>query len=141
MPINYIEKSFRLHREVSEQGHSLSKLDGEWVSSDDVEVQAIIDSYDALAEAQADARARVAIEASKRVAAIYPFINPEKEEALGLYQFTADLLTHLNATAGLTGNLATFQAIRSTAQAKIAEINALTTWEECDDYNETTGWE
>ena len=142
MAINYIEKSFRLHREIREQGHSLSKLDGEWVSSDDVAVQAIIDSYDALAEAQADAKARVGIEASKRVAEVYPFINPEKEEAIGLVQFAQDLYASIktNAQEVLPARLQTLLTIRNTAIAKNAEIDALTAWEECDAYDATVGW-
>ena len=140
MAINYIEKGHRLHLAIGEAGHSLSQIDGVWISSDDVAVQAIIDAFDALPEAQADARERVKIEATKRTAELYPFINPEKDEALGLYQFTADLLTHLNATSGLTGNLLAFQTIRNTAQTKIAEINALTDWQQADSYDATIGW-
>ena len=44
--INYTEKGIGLHKAIQEAGHSLSQVDGEWVSSDDDAVQAIIDSFD-----------------------------------------------------------------------------------------------
>ena len=124
MAINYTEQGHRLHRLIRESGYTLVQRDGVWLSSDDVAVQAIIDGYDALSEAQADAKARVGIEASKRVAEVYPFTSIAPAARLAL-----------------PNRLQTVADIRDTAIAKNAEIDALTTWEECDDYNETTGWE
>jgi hypothetical protein len=43
--INYIEKGIGLHNMIEESGHTLSNLDGVWVSDDDVVVQGIIDAY------------------------------------------------------------------------------------------------
>lgn len=139
---NYIEKGIRLHRAIRNAGYSLSQVDGVWISSDDTAVQAIIDSYDALPEAKADARQRVVLEASRLVAEIYPFINPEKEEAIGLYNFTTDmyLTTVAQARQPLSGRLLDFRDIYDTAQAKISEVNALATWQQCDAYDATIGW-
>jgi len=47
MAINYIEKGYGLHQEISRQGHSLSEINGVWMSSNDDAVQAIIDNYTA----------------------------------------------------------------------------------------------
>ena len=142
MAINYIEKSIRMHNALGEIGHWLINRNGVWESSDDVIVQEFIDSYNPLSEAQADAKARVGIEASKRVAEVYPFINPEKEEAIGLVQFAQDLYASIktNAQEVLPARLQTLLTIRNTAIAKNAEIDALTAWEECDAYDATVGW-
>lgn len=142
MAINYTEQGHRLHKFIRESGYTLVQRDGVWLSSDDVAVQAIVDGYDALSEAKADAKARVGIEASKRVAEVYPFINPEKEEAIGLVQFAQDLYASIktNAQDVLPARLQTLLTIRNTAIAKNAEIDALTTWEECDAYDATVGW-
>ena len=50
--INYIEKGQGLHSAITEAGHWLMQVDGQWESSDDVAVQAIIDSYDPLPKVQ-----------------------------------------------------------------------------------------
>jgi hypothetical protein len=45
MTINYAEKGIGLHQAIAAAGHALAQIDGAWVSSDDVAVQAIIDDY------------------------------------------------------------------------------------------------
>lgn len=47
--IKYKEKGYGLHQAIVKAGHSLREENGIWISSDDVAVQAIIDSYDAVA--------------------------------------------------------------------------------------------
>ena len=46
--IIYTEKGYGLHKEIAEKGYSLVQRSGEWISSDDVAVQAIIDSFNPL---------------------------------------------------------------------------------------------
>ena len=142
--INYTEKGHRLHKIINAAGHLLSEVDGVWESSDNTAVQAIIDSYDPLPEAKTDAKARIIKEASKRVSAIYPFINPDKEEAIGLYEFTTDLYlsTKANAREPLTGRLLQFKMIHDTAQAAITVVNSMTDWQVVDAYDAATapGW-
>jgi hypothetical protein len=53
MAINYIEKGVGLHDAITESGHSLARVDGVWVASDEAAVQAIIDAYDPAATARA----------------------------------------------------------------------------------------
>lgn len=43
--IQYIEKGAGMHQAIIAAGHQLYQLDGQWVSSDDTAVQAIIDAY------------------------------------------------------------------------------------------------
>lgn len=50
--IYYIEKGVLLHKYISNAGHSLAQKDNIWISSNDVAVQAIIDSFDPLTEVQ-----------------------------------------------------------------------------------------
>lgn len=50
--ISYTEKGAGLHAAIGAAGHSLWCADGEWMSSDDAAVQALIDGFDELAWAQ-----------------------------------------------------------------------------------------
>ena len=50
--IQYIEKGAGLHDAIIAAGHQLWQLDGTWISSDDVAVQAVIDGYDPLPPAR-----------------------------------------------------------------------------------------
>lgn len=43
--INYVEKGMGLHHAISEAGHALWEIDGEWKADNPEAVQAIIDSY------------------------------------------------------------------------------------------------
>ena len=142
MSVNYIEKTYRLHKQISEQGFALKKVDNVWTSSDDVAVQSIIDSYDPLPEAKADARQRVKLEESKRVNQLFSFIDPEKDEAIDFVNFVIDIYNLIvpQARAALPQSFVDLQAIRTTALAKIAEVNALTDWQLADSYDASIGW-
>jgi len=57
--ITYINKGHWLHDEISSQGESLVNKNGVYISSDDTAVQAIIDTFDPLPFAQAEAVALI----------------------------------------------------------------------------------
>ena len=57
--ITYNSKRTHIMNEITSQGYSLISINGEWVSSDDVAVQAIIDSFDELTPVKAEAKARI----------------------------------------------------------------------------------
>ena len=57
--ITYNSKTPYLMNEITKQGYSLMSVNGKWVSSNDVAVQAIIDSFDELVPAKAEAKARI----------------------------------------------------------------------------------
>lgn len=57
--INYIEKGDGLHEAIKAAGHSLQQINGVWMSSNDDEVQAIIDSYDPIPDLQEKAKSRI----------------------------------------------------------------------------------
>lgn len=70
MSIRYTEKGAGLHAAIRAAGHKLAQIDGEWRSTDDKAVQAIIDSY-TLDEAKRWRKAEVlAIAARLRDAAV-----------------------------------------------------------------------
>lgn len=52
MSINYTEKGRGMHEAIAAAGHWLMQQDGQWVSSNDEAVQAVIDSFDPLPEAR-----------------------------------------------------------------------------------------
>ena len=138
MAIIYTEKGSWLHDEIAAQGHSLINQDSVWISSDDVAVQAIIDTFDPLPFAKAEARSRIKTEAATKVAALYPFIDADSDEAIGLYDFARDIyLSMLPAARGtLQPNLQSFDAIKTAAEDAITDVNALTDWQVVMAYDE-----
>lgn len=62
--INFTDKGKGLIKEIEAQGYSISVLDGVFISSDDDAVQLIIDNYDPLPTAQAEAIKEIAKHAS-----------------------------------------------------------------------------
>lgn len=157
--ILYIEKGANLHKAISNAGYTIYKLDGSWVSSDDTAVQAIIDSYDPLPEAQAEAIDRVNVaagEARAKYATDIPFQTEAYEAKLTDAKAFRDAgydestlanyaYTHGRATRqGITGQVAADLIIAIAAQwdmlmfgiedardAANEAINAETDWQQC----------
>lgn len=143
--IIYIEKGRHLHEALADNGTPIAQRDGVWASDNEADhdaINAFILSYDPLPESKTDAVSRVTLEASRLSSAIYPFIDGEREQALGLYNFASDL--YLSTVAGsrevLSGRLLQFKTIYDTAQVKIVEINAMTDWALVDAHDATVGW-
>ena len=134
--INYKECGHRLHRAIRAAGYKLANRDGVWISSNDVAVQAIIDAYDTLSEAKAEAKQRIKLHAATLVHAIYPFVDAEKADVIGFYNYTIDMW----GGGSLPSRLQELKAVRDTAVVKIAEVNALTGWQAVDAYDATIGW-
>ena len=57
--ITYSSRYSGLMTEINNQGHTLFSINGVWVSSNDVEVQSIIDSFDELIPARVEAKKRI----------------------------------------------------------------------------------
>jgi len=74
--IEYIEKGIGLHDAIAAAGHWLRQIDGEWRSSDDTAVQAIIDAYDPLPGLRDELYAQVAAERIRRQEAGVPYVFP-----------------------------------------------------------------
>lgn len=130
MTITYTEKGLWLHDYIVEQGHWLRQVDGVWVSDDDVAVQALIEEFDPLPYAKEARRLDLLAEAGRRAAQVYPFIDTVSDAA-AFYDFAADVIATINTASRnqLPARLATFKAIRDTAVALIAQLNASNNWQ------------
>ncbi|RME58088.1 hypothetical protein D6779_07220, partial [Candidatus Parcubacteria bacterium] len=76
--INYVEKGIWLHQEIARQGHVLQMVDGVWQSDNDAVVQQIIDSFDPLPHARAEAE-KMIDEAAGQARARYITVAPGQE--------------------------------------------------------------
>jgi hypothetical protein len=152
--ILYIEKGANLHKAISNAGYTLYKLDGSWVSSDDTAVQAIIDSYDPLPEAKAEALQRVKdASATKRLEFVTQAAGKDAEytfKAQEAAQFDIDgsvgvfMQGRINATGDTAAEVAAIwganaagwmqvgAAIAGLEDKASAQINALTNWKQCE---------
>lgn len=72
MSINYVEKGAGLHDAVTAAGHWLVERNGVWISSDDVAVQEIIDTFDGHAWELAQVTAAIKETARARITAVMP---------------------------------------------------------------------
>ena len=142
--ITYIEKGIWMHEAIADAGYSLAQVDGVWVSSDDVAVQSIIDSFDPLPYAKAEKIVAIKTEAAKRGKDIYSFLSANPEHAIDFYQFGSDIIDVIapGSRQGLPANIANFKAIRDVAAAAIATINDMTDWTAVMTYNvvNTPAW-
>ena len=134
MTINYVEKGHWLPDEIGRQGYHLTQRDGTHVSTDDVAVQAIIDSFDPLPNAKADKIAELNLEAGKRVDDIYGFLPGDREntnpkDVQGFYDFVIDIVGMIPSPNPITGRLAELKAVRDVMQATKGQINAQTDWQ------------
>lgn len=162
MSINYTEKGSGLHDAIAAAGHQLWQLDGTWISSDDVAVQAIIDGYDPIPPArekkwrQIQAR-RDALTAGGVTVGAHKFHSdaPSRIQQLGLVMMGAGMPAGLQwktmsgAFVAMTPTLAgqIFQAtaasdaaIFAAAEAHKAAAFALPTAAQIDAYDFSAGW-
>ena len=162
MSINYTEKGTGLHEAITAAGHQLWQLDGTWLSSDDVAVQAIIDGYDPLPLArekkwrEIQAR-RDALAAGGVTVGAHKFHSdtPSRIQQLGLVMMGEGMPAGLNwktvggAFVTMTPTLAVqiFQAtaasdaaIFGAAEAHKAAAYALPTAAQIDAYEFSAGW-
>ncbi|MBP8926260.1 MAG: hypothetical protein KBG75_10405 [Pseudomonadales bacterium] len=160
--IDYMEKGAGLHRAVTDAGHWLEQRDGVWVSSDDVAVQEIIDSY-TLEQAKAEKKHDVSARAREKYDLVTAGISAAEmagwpillSEAL-TYRASGSVGAAIQAEATIRGsgvadlvtkiegNAAAFQgaraAIAGTDGRKRDEIGALETFEAVAAYNVEGGW-
>ena len=160
--IDYMEKGAGLHRAVTDAGHWLEQRDGVWVSSDDVAVQEIIDSY-TLEQAKAEKKHDVSARAREKYDLVTAGISAAEmagwpillSEAL-TYRASGSVGAAIQAEATIRGsgvadlvtkiegNAAAFQgaraAIAGTDGRKRDEIDALTTFGDVAAYNVDGGW-
>lgn len=162
--INYIEKGAYLHAKIRGAGHWLREENGVFVSSDDVAVQAIIDSY-TLAEAQSSKcnevseKAKVlrdkavrSISAGEMASWPIKLAEAAKFSVTGLdadapmlsAEATARGITLSELVAKVGGNATGFAALEAMIGGVDGKhrdaIKALTTFEEVSAYDYSAGW-
>lgn len=121
--INYVEKGSGLHRAIESAGHWLECRGGAWVSSDDVAVQAIIDSYDPLPDLKAAKVAAIKAEGLRRIQSVLPAI--ENFEELRLLR---EILMSVKATSlQLTTDITRVRDIYTAGSNAVATVNGYTT--------------
>lgn len=122
MAITYTEKGHGLHDAIRAAGFSLRREGDLWVSSDDVAVQAIIDSYSQLANEKKLKIEELKVEAVSRASAKYSNINSFDD----MLMMRDLILSVVPAARSLRPNI---QYIADIYQAGIdarVDINALT---------------
>lgn len=120
MAINYTEKGAGLFRAISQAGHWLVERNRVWISSDDVAVQAIIDSFDFLPDYKDEKAEAIKAEALIRINALFPAITSVDQVAL-----FAELWSSLRATAKqTTANLQRVIDIYTVARAGVIAVRA-----------------
>lgn len=134
--INYIEKGSDLHKRITEAGHWLIQRDGVWVSDDDTAVQTIIDAYDPLPPARAEAIGRVKQSAANKYGE-YASAAPGKDAVYAAKQLEAQqhainaaigpyMQARINKTGETAAAIAAEWSAKSTAwNALAAQIDAI----------------
>lgn len=159
MAINYTERGYDLHLAVAAAGKSLMEIDGVWVASDDVKVQAIIDAFDPIPTAQAAKWEQIKAERDRRQllgvrVGGSRFHSDEKSriQQLGLVIMGADIpaglqwktldKTFVVMTPELAGQIFTATAAHDQAIFAAAETHrqAMEQSENPSDYDFSAGW-
>lgn len=73
--IRYTEKGRWLHDAIRRAGHRLWEENGEWKSTDDTAVQAIIDGFDPLPEYKAEKVQAIKVDGLARIQQVFPAIS------------------------------------------------------------------
>lgn len=128
MPINYVEKGYRLHAAVRAAGHSLWEENGVWKSSNDVVVQTIIDNYNDFADYKTDRIAAIKADGLARIQAVFPAINSFDELALIRDLF----LSILPAARSPTANWQRMIDIYTAGRNAVIGVNNATTKQQVD---------
>lgn len=160
--IQYTEKGVGLHQAIRAAGHWLREENGQWVSSNDAAVQAIIDGYDPAAPARAAKWLEIQAERERRKNAGYAagghrfHSDPDSRiQQLGLVMMGAGLpagiqwktlgggfvtMTPQLAGAIFQATAAADTAIFAAAEAHRAAINAMSDWRAIEAYDFSGGW-
>lgn len=126
--ISYTEKGRYLHEAIRKAGHWLREENGEWKSSDDAAVQAIIDTFDPLPDYKAERIAAIKADGLARIQAVFPAINSFDELALIREMF----LSVLPAARSPTANWQRMIDIYTAGRNAITAVNKATTQAQVD---------
>lgn len=128
MSIDYIEKGAGLHDAVLAAGHTLYQKNGVWESTNDTAVQAIINSYNPLADQKAARILAIKTEGLARMNALFPAIETLDEVTL-LAEFWLSIVAgSRNPTVSFKKIIDIYQA----AKTAVTGVNACTTKAQID---------
>ena len=126
MTINYTEKGIWLHDEINRQGYTLAEVDGTWISSNDVAVQSIIDTFDPLPFARAEKIKELQQEGLRRANNVYGDIVFEN---VGSIKVLIDIDATYTRPGALAPRLADLAALNTAIQSAVAAINSEPDWQ------------
>lgn len=163
-PINYTEKGAGLHSAITAAGYALVEQNGVWLADDAVAVQAIIDSYDALAVARLQkwgeikAKREAVKYAGVPIASVGKTIDTDegaRTQQLGLAMMGASLppgldwkfadntlvlMTPALAQEVMMTTAARDMGVFAVGEAYRAQINAMTDWQAILTLDISAGW-
>lgn len=126
--IRYTEKGRWLHDAVRRAGHQLWEENGEWKSSNDAAVQAIIDGFDPLPEYKAEKVKVIKADGLSRIQQVFPAIKDFDD-----LQFTRELyLSIAPAARQPTTQWQRMLSIYTAGQTAITAVNNATTQAQVD---------
>jgi len=134
-----------LYAEIERQGEGLKQKDNDWVATDEVKVQSIIDAFDPLPDEIAAKQQLIKNEANKRIVGLLPTSKQRNNLASSielLYRHavgditTSELSILMNSSQSLWDQV---QAIRSASDAAETSIESLTLIE-LSSYNVESDW-
>lgn len=161
MMINYTEKGQGLHGAIIAAGHWLMQVDGNWESSNDAAVQAIIDSYDPLPKVQQSMWNAIQAERERRKLQGVPIAGKRyhsdadsRIQQLGLAMMGASIPAGLQwktmdgsfveMTPTLAQQIFSGTAQRDASIFQSAEVHRAAmmqlTWQEAESYDYSQGW-
>lgn len=164
MPVIYRNRGYGMHEAVAAAGHWLHQIDGVWVASDDSAVQSIIDNY-TIEQARSMKIASVSLHAKRVRDAVTATIASGEMASWPIKRAEAELFAEQGDAAecpslraesearGVTLPVLVAKVLSNAARFVAAEaaiggmdgrhrdaIAALTTFEEVDAYDFSTGW-
>jgi len=116
---------------IEAAGHAVRTHDFVVISTDDVAVQLIVDSYDALPEAQDDKIEELKLEGLRRIQLVFPSISDFDELDFATEQY----LSIAPAARQPTADFQSAIDIRQSAKSAISFINNLSVLTEIVDYD------
>jgi len=139
--INYTEKGIGFHIAVAEAGYHIEQHgDGNFYSDNDVEVQAIHDSYNPLPNAKRLKRKELNTEQRSRMILVYPDAEDIQEDIFDvIIDMCFDVFRSvINASRSPNAGWQAVLDIRTAKRNARLEINAFTSVAEIEAYNVVT---
>lgn len=129
--ITYTEKGKWMHDAISDAGHSLHQVEnGDWISSNDIAVQAIVDSFDPLPFAKAEKIKQLKIEGLRRVNLVYDSDGiDEVFPSVGHFKMLLDIENTYDRSGAVAPRLLEVNNNLTAYENALSAINAGVDWQ------------